>query len=45
MKRMNNVITGRLPKEDRETIEKIAASTTKDKSTIVRELVEQGRIY
>ncbi len=42
---MNNVITVRLPKQDMDAIEKIATATAKDKSTIVRDLVEQGRVY
>lgn len=45
MKRMNDVVTVRLPKEDINAIEKIALGTAKDKSTTLRELVEQGRIY
>lgn len=45
MKQMNNVITVRLPEKDVKTIEKIAIRIAKDKSTTIRELVEQGRIY
>jgi predicted HTH domain antitoxin len=45
MKRMDNVMTIRLPKEDIEVINQIAKKTDKDKSTTVRELVELGRTY
>ena len=42
---MNKIMTIRLPKEDVEIIRQISVKSKKDKSTIVRELVEQGRIY
>jgi len=45
MKRMNNVITVRLPTEDIKVIENIALKAAKDKSTILRYLVEQGKVY
>ncbi len=45
MKRMNNIITVRLPKEDIDAIEEIAIATAKDKSTTLRDLVEQGKVY
>ena|SRR3989344_3275015 len=45
MKKMDNVMTIRLPKEDIEVINQIARKTDKDKSTTVRELVELGKIY
>ena len=45
MKRMSNVMTVRLPKEDLEAVEQISIKNKKDKSTTVRELVELGKIY
>jgi len=45
MRIMENVLTVRLPKEDLEVVKQISISTKKDKSTTVRELVEQGKIY
>lgn len=45
MKRMSNVMTVRLPKEDLEAVEQISIKSKKDKSTTVRELVELGKIY
>lgn len=45
MKRMDNVITVRLPKEDLDTIKQISIKSKKDKSTTIRELVELGKIY
>jgi predicted HTH domain antitoxin len=45
MKRMNEVITLRLPKEDVEIVKQLAVETKRDKSTTVRELVELGKIY
>ncbi len=45
MKRMESVMTLRLPEEDVEVIKLISIRTKKDKSTIVRELVELGKIY
>ena len=42
---MSDVMTLRMPEEDLKAINKISKSTKKDKSTIVRELVEMGRIY
>ncbi len=43
MKKMNNVMTIRLSKEDVDVINEIAIKTDKDKSTTVRELVELGK--
>lgn len=43
MKKMDNAMTVRLPKEDVEAINEIAIKTDKDKSTTVRELVELGK--
>jgi len=43
MKKMDNVMTVRLPKEDVDAINEIAMKTDKDKSTMVRELVELGK--
>ena len=45
MKRMDNVMTVRLPKEDLEVVKQISTINKKDKSTTVRELVELGKIY
>lgn len=45
MKKMNNVMTVRLPKEDVEAVKEISINSNKDKSTTVRELVELGKIY
>ncbi len=45
MKKMNEVMTVRLPKDDIEAVELIASNVQKDKSTVVRELVEYGKIY
>lgn len=45
MRRMSNVMTVRLPKEDLEAVEQISIKNKKDKSTTVRELVELGKIY
>ena len=45
MKRMNEVITLRLPKEDVEIVKQLAVETKRGKSTTVRELVELGKIY
>ena len=45
MKRMDNVMTVRLPKEDLEVVNQISIKNKKDKSTTVRELVELGKIY
>lgn len=45
MKRMENVMTVRLPKEDLEIVKQISIQSKKDKSTTVRELVELGKIY
>jgi len=45
MKRMDNVMTVRLPKEDLEVVKQISIKNKKDKSTTVRELVELGKIY
>ena len=45
MKRMSNVMTVRLPKEDLEAVKQISIKNKKDKSTTVRELVELGKTY
>jgi len=45
MRRMNSVITVRLPNEDVETVKQMSALTKKDKSTVLRELVELGKVY
>jgi len=45
MKRMENVLTVRLPKEDLEIVNQISIKNKKDRSTTIRELVEQGKIY
>ena len=45
MTRMNNVLTLRLPKEDLDAVQQISLQTKKDKSTILRELVELGKMY
>lgn len=45
MKRMDNVMTVRLPKEDIEAVNQISIKNKKDKSTTIRELVELGKIY
>lgn len=45
MKRLETVMTVRLPQEDLKVIEEISKKQKKDKSTAVRELVELGKIY
>ena len=45
MKRLQNVMTVRLPKEDLKIIEEISLKERKDKSTTVSDLVELGKIY
>lgn len=45
MKRLENVMTVRLPEEDLKVIEEISRKQKKDKSTTVRELVELGKIH
>ena len=45
MTRMNNTMTIRLPRKDIEIVKQISIESKKDKSTIVRELIEQGKIY
>lgn len=45
MKRLESVMTVRLPQEDLKVIGEISNKEKKDKSTIVRELVELGKIY
>ena len=45
MKRMNNVMTVRLHEEDMKTVKEISTEYKKDQSTIVRELIENGRVY
>ena len=38
-------MTIRLPKEDIEIVRMISIENKKDKSTVIRELIEQGKIY
>ena len=45
MRKMQSVITIRLPKEDLEVIKEITAEEKIEKSTAVRELVEMGKVY
>ena len=45
MRKMSNVMTVRLPKEDLEAVEQISIKNKKDKSTTIRELVELGKIH
>lgn len=45
MKKMDTVLTLRLPGEDIDVINQFAEEYHKDKSTTVRELVEMGRVY
>src|SRR3990167_6815242 len=45
MRRMETVMTVRLPKDDLKGIEEISIKGRKDKSTTIRELVELGKIY
>ena len=45
MQRMNELISIRLPKEDLEMVKQLSLQDKKDKSTIVRDLVEQGKMY
>ena len=45
MKRLENAMTVRLPKDDLKVIEEISKKERKDKSTTVRDLVELGKIY
>lgn len=45
MKRLESVMTVRLPQEDLRIIGEISKKQKKDKSTTVRELVELGKIY
>ncbi len=45
MKKMENVISVRLPEEDTILIGQFAEEYHKDRSTAIRELVEMGRIY
>ena len=45
MRRLESVMTVRLPQEDLRIIGEISKKQKKDKSTIVRELVELGKIY
>ena len=42
---MNKIMTIRLPKEDIEIVRMISIENKKDKSTVIRELIEQGKIY
>jgi len=45
MRRLESVMTVILPQEDLRIIGEISKKQKKDKSTIVRELVELGKIY
>ncbi|HLC85735.1 MAG TPA: UPF0175 family protein [Candidatus Nanoarchaeia archaeon] len=45
MKKMETIMSVRLPENDIELINSFAAEYNKDKSTAVRELVEMGRLY
>lgn len=45
MNTMQSIMSIRLPQEDVKTIKEIAATEKIDKSTAVRELVENGLIY
>ena len=45
MNKMSKIMTIRLPKEDIEIVKQISIENKKDKSTVVRELIEQGEIY
>ena len=45
MRRLESVMTVRLPQEDLRIIGEISKKQKKDKSTTVRELVELGKIY
>jgi len=45
MRKMQSVMTIRLPKEDLEVIKEITAEEKIEKSTAVRELVEMGKVY
>ena len=45
MKKMQSVMTVRLPKEDLKIVEEISSKEKMDKSTTVRELIELGKIY
>lgn len=45
MKKLQTVMTVRLPEEDLKAIEEISSRQKKDKSTTIRELVELGKVY
>jgi len=45
MRKMQSVMTIRLPKEDLEIIKEITAEEKIEKSTAVRELIEMGKVY
>jgi len=45
MKKMQSVMTVRLPKEDIKIVEEISFEEKMDKSTTVRELIELGKVY
>ncbi len=45
MKKMDTIMSIRLPEEDIELINQFAIEMKKDKSTAVRELVEMGKLY
>lgn len=45
MKRMQSVMTVRLPEEDLKVVEQISSEEKTDKSTAVRELIELGKVY
>lgn len=45
MSGMKSVLTLRLPDEDIKVIEKVSLQEKTDKSTVLRELIELGRVY
>jgi len=45
MTRMNDTMTIRLPKKDIEIVKQLSIKNKKDKSTIVRELIEWGKVH
>lgn len=45
MRKMQSVMTVRLPEEDIKAVEEISIQQKIDKSTTVRELIELGKIY
>lgn len=45
MRKIQSVMTVRLPKEDLQIVKELSSEEKIDKSTMVRELVELGKIY